>query len=39
MCSFQDFRGGRGEDFAAICRDRVKRYFTQKFAYVYEKYA
>ena len=37
--TFSDFRGGRGENFAAISWPREKRAFTQKCAYVYEKYA
>ena len=35
----QDFRGGRGEEAPPRCSPRKKRYFTQKFAYVCEKYA
>ena len=34
-----DFRGGRGEELGLLCWLRKKRYFTQKFAYVYGKYA
>ena len=34
-----DFRGGTGENFAPMCSLREKRYFSQKFAYVFEKYA
>ena len=34
-----DFRGGRGGELDVRCCLREKRYFTQKFAYVCEKYA
>ena len=38
-CHFLNLRGGRGEACPPMFSPREKRYFTQKFAYLYGKYA